>query len=148
MVDELIQEFELQGDVGLVDHFEQVLNPHLRVSIYCLHPMPETWAKWKQKASILDNQWRHFQVSQARSTPPRPTANPFMPPQRSPFHTRPSAPPPTPLRTPAPPTPHIQPMDVDRTRAPCQDPRHGACYNCGHLGHVAHNCPEPRAQRI
>ena len=70
-MDELIQEFELQGllsglgDVGLVDHFEQALNPHLRESIYCLHPMPETWAEWKQKASILDNQWRCFQVSQA-----------------------------------------------------------------------------------
>ena len=71
LVDKLIQEFELQGlllglgDVGLVDRFEQVLNPHLQESIYCLHPMPETWAKWKQKASILDNQWRPFQVSQA-----------------------------------------------------------------------------------
>ena len=87
-------------------------------------------------------------VSQARSMPPHLTANPFMPPQCSPFHTHPSAPSPTPLHTPAPPTPHIQPMDVDCTRAPHRDPRHRACYNCGHLGHVACNCPEPRAQRI
>ena len=97
-VDELIQEFELQGplsglgDVGLVDRFKQVLNPRLQESIYHLHPMPETWAKWKQKASILDNQWRHFQVSQARSNTPRPMANLFTPPQRSPFHTRPARP--------------------------------------------------------
>ena len=69
-VDELIQEFELHGppselgDVGLVDRFEQALNPRLRESIYRLHPMPTTWAEWKQKASILDNQWRHFQASQ------------------------------------------------------------------------------------
>ena len=27
--------------------------------------MPMTWAKWKEKASILDNQWRCFQASQA-----------------------------------------------------------------------------------
>ena len=52
-VDELIQEFELQGpllglgDVRLVDRFEQALNPRLRESIYRLHPMPETWAEWK-----------------------------------------------------------------------------------------------------
>ena len=68
-MDKLIQEFELQGplsglgDVGLVDRFEQALNPRLQESIYCLHPMLETWAEWKQKASILDNQWRCFQVS-------------------------------------------------------------------------------------
>ena len=47
-VDELIQEFELQGlllglgDVRLVDCFEQALNPCLQESIYRLHPMPET----------------------------------------------------------------------------------------------------------
>src|SRR5258708_24487110 len=41
-VDKLIQEFEvhgppsLLGDVGLVDQFEQVLNPHLQESIYHL----------------------------------------------------------------------------------------------------------------
>ena len=50
-MDKLIQEFELQGplsglgDVGLVDRFEQALNPCLRESIYRLHPMPETWAE-------------------------------------------------------------------------------------------------------
>ena len=41
-VDKLIQEFEVHGppswlgDVGLVDQFEQVLNPHLQESIYHL----------------------------------------------------------------------------------------------------------------
>ena len=69
-MDELIQEFELQGppsglgDVGLVDRFEQALHPWLRDSIYQLHPMPMTWVEWKEKVSILDNQWRHFQASQ------------------------------------------------------------------------------------
>src|SRR6266404_1777758 len=47
-VEELIQEFEIHGpisrlgDVGLIDHFEQVIHPHLHESIYCLEPMPST----------------------------------------------------------------------------------------------------------
>src|SRR6266436_7635908 len=63
-VDKLIQQFEVHGptsrlgDVGLVHHFEQALNSCLRESIYRLCPMPRTWAEWKHKASILDNQWR------------------------------------------------------------------------------------------
>ena len=75
-MDELIQEFELQGppsglgDVGLVDRFKQALHPWLRESIYQLHPMPTTWVEWKEKASILDNQWRHFQASQTQTTLP------------------------------------------------------------------------------
>src|SRR6266446_7111748 len=65
-IDKLIQQFKVHGptlrlgDIGLVHHFEQALNSHLRESIYQLHPMPRTWAEWKCKASILDNQWRQF----------------------------------------------------------------------------------------
>src|SRR5260370_3951999 len=61
-VEELIQEFEIHGpisglgNVGLVDHFEQVIHPHLRESIYQLEPMPTTWAEWKCKTSLLNNQ--------------------------------------------------------------------------------------------
>src|SRR6266481_8840586 len=68
-VDELIQQFEVHGptlrlgDIGLVHHFKQVLNSHLRESIYQLHPMPRTWVEWKCEASILDNQWRQFNVT-------------------------------------------------------------------------------------
>src|SRR5258708_949048 len=73
-VEELIREFEIHrpisglGDMGLVDHFEQVIHPHLRESIYHLKPMPSTWAEWKCKTSLLDNQWRRF-----RHTPPQAT---------------------------------------------------------------------------
>src|SRR6266481_4053652 len=60
-VDELIQQFKVHGpmlrlgDIGLVHHFKQVLNSHLRESIYQLHLMPRTWAEWKCEASILGN---------------------------------------------------------------------------------------------
>src|SRR5258707_10789023 len=65
-VEELIQEFEIHGpisrlgDVGLIDHFKQVIHPQLQESIYHLEPMPTTWLEWKHKASLLDNQWRRF----------------------------------------------------------------------------------------
>src|SRR5258705_101308 len=65
-VEELIQEFEIHrpisglGDIGLVDHFKQVIHPCLQESIYWLEPMPTTWAEWKHKTSLLDNQWRWF----------------------------------------------------------------------------------------
>src|SRR5258708_39954679 len=54
-VEELIQGFEIcgpicgLGNVGLVDHFKQVIHPHLQESIYWLKPMPTTWAEWKRK---------------------------------------------------------------------------------------------------
>src|SRR5260221_1458743 len=65
-VEELIREFEIHGpisglgNVGLVDCFEQAIHPRLHGSIYCLEPMPSTWAEWKRKTSLLDNQWRRF----------------------------------------------------------------------------------------
>ncbi len=65
-IEELIQEFGIHrsisglGNVGLVNHFEQVIHLQLHESIYHLEPMSTTWAEWKCKASLLDNQWRHF----------------------------------------------------------------------------------------
>src|SRR5258708_26986244 len=73
-VEELIREFEIHGstsglgDVGLIDCFEQAIHPWLCESIYCLKPMPTTWAEWKCKASLLDNQWRHFWDLQPKAT--------------------------------------------------------------------------------
>src|SRR5258708_22567324 len=69
-VEELIREFEIHrpisglGDIGLVDCFEQAIHPHLQESIYWLEPMPTTWAEWKCKTSLLNNQWRQFQDTQ------------------------------------------------------------------------------------
>ncbi len=65
-VEELIREFEIHrpisrlGNMGLVDRFEQAIHPRLHESIYHLEPMPSTWAEWKCKTSLLDNQWRQF----------------------------------------------------------------------------------------
>ena len=38
----------------------------------------------------------------------------------------------------------ITPMDVDLQKA---RPETRKCYNCQKIGHLAHNCPEPRRQR-
>src|SRR5260221_9702160 len=76
-VDELIQQFKVHGpmsrlgDVGLVHHFKQALNSHLRESIYRLCPMPRTWVEWKCKASILDNQWRRFNATRPQMMMPK-----------------------------------------------------------------------------
>src|SRR5258708_29574843 len=65
-VKELIREFKIHrpisglGNLGLVDHFELAIHPHLHESIYHLEPMPSTWAERKLKTSLLDNQWRQF----------------------------------------------------------------------------------------
>src|SRR5260221_11934016 len=85
------------GDVGLVHHFKQVLNSHLRESIYQLHPMPRTWVEWKCEASILDNQWRQFnatcpQMMTSKNPPPLPQpqhAPPLCPPPLHPLHAPP-----------------------------------------------------------
>src|SRR5258708_2597388 len=73
-VEELIQEFEIHGstsglgDIGLVNCFEQAIHLWLCESIYHLEPMPTTWAEWKCKASLLDNQWKHFWDTQPKAT--------------------------------------------------------------------------------
>src|SRR5260221_6134523 len=114
-VEELIQEFEIHGpisglgDVGLVDCFKQVIHPHLQESIYQLKPMPTTWAEWKCKTSLLNNQWRQFQDTQLKAATTKPSL--FCSPPvvtstatASSSFSKPSA-------TTAPPAP--QPMDLD-----------------------------------
>src|SRR5260370_15826636 len=125
-VNELIQQFKVHrptsrlGDVGLVHHFEQVLNSHLRESIYRLCLMPRTWVEWKCEASILDNQWRQFNATcpqmmtsknPATSTM-TPTHSATLPPSassstRSPMPSAPSSKP----------AADLQPMDLDHTKS-------------------------------
>src|SRR5258705_3326221 len=124
-VEELIREFEIHrpisglGDMGLVDHFEQAIHPHLHESIYHLEPMPSTWAEWKRKTSLLDNQWRQFRDTQPKATSAKSSS--FCPSSITPFavatssasSSKPSAPP-------APSGP--QPMDLDCSNPVKRDP--------------------------
>src|SRR5258708_1549363 len=150
-VEELIQEFEIHGpisglgDVGLVDHFEQAIHPHLHESIYHLEPMPSTWAEWKHKTSLLDNQWRQF-----RDTQPKPTSaksSSFRPSSITPFAIAASS---TPSSKPStPPVPSGPPhMDLDHTNPVKRDPRSGLCFNCGKPGHITKVCRGPHTQNV
>src|SRR5260370_16714190 len=93
-------------DVGLVHHFEQVLNSCLRESIYRLRPMPRTWVEWKHKASILDNQWRGFNATCPQTMMPKNPATSTITPMHSAAPPS-SAPPPT--RSPMPSAPTSKP---------------------------------------
>src|SRR5260221_4056747 len=149
-INELIQQFEVHGptlrlgDVGLVHHFEQALNSHLRESIYLLCLMPRTWAEWKHEASILDNQWRRFNATCPQTTAPKNPATSATIPMHS------TAPPPStlPSACSTPPAPSSksaadpQRMDLDCTKS--KNPPQ-ICYNCNKPGHIAHNCLEPHA---
>src|SRR5260221_409418 len=152
-INELIQQFEVHGptsrlgDIGLVHHFEQVLNSHLRESIYQLCLMPRTWAEWKREASILDNQWRQFNTTCPQMTVPKnPTTSTIIPMHSATPH--PSALPSTHSTPPAPSSKSavdLQPMDLDHMKS--KNPP-WICYNCNKPGHISHNCPEPCAHRV
>src|SRR5258708_514057 len=150
-VEELIREFKIHGpisglgDIGLVDRFEQAIHPRLHKSIYHLEPMPSTWAEWKRKTSLLDNQWRWFRDTQPKATSAKLSS--FCPSSIAPFavaasstsSSKPSTPP-------APSGP--QPMDLDRTNPVKRDPRSGLWFNCGKPGHIMKVCRGPRTQNV
>ena len=106
--------------------------------------MPTTWAEWKRKTSLLDNQWRRF-----RDTQPKAATKPFS------FRSAPvaaSAASPSPSSSSKPPAaaapPAPQPMDLDRANPMKKDPRSGLCFNCGKPGHIAKVCRGPRTQNV
>src|SRR5260221_170483 len=150
-VEELIREFEIHGPIsglgnmGLVDRFEQVIHPRLRESIYCLKPMPSTWAEWKRKTSLLDNQWRRFRDTQPKATSAKSSS--FRPSSIAPFAAAASS-----ASSSKPSTPPVpsgpQPMDLDHTNPVQRDPRSGLCFNCGKPGHIAKVCRGPRTQNV
>jgi len=135
------------GDVGLVHHFEQVLNSCLRENIYWLCLMPRTWAEWKHETSILNNQWRWFNTTCPQTM--MATKNPVT--TSSCSTALPSSTPPSVYLSPAPPmgssklAAEPQPMDLDWMES--KNPP-WICYNCNRPGHIACNCPEPHAHWV
>src|SRR5260221_10684475 len=148
-VEELIQEFEIHGpisglgDMGLVDHFEQAIHPCLHESIYHLEPMPSTWAEWKRKTSLLDNQWRRFRDTQPKATSAKSSS--FRPSSVAPFTAAASS-----ASSSKPSTPPVpsgpQPMDLDHTNPVKRDPHSGLSFNAGKPGHIVKVCRGPCTQ--
>src|SRR5258708_25586180 len=107
--------------------------------------MPSTWAEWKRKTSLLDNQWRRFRDTQPKATSAKSSS--FHPSSIAPFaaatssasYSKPSAPP-----VPSGP----QPMDLDRTNPAKRDPCSGLCFNCGKPGHILKVCRGPHTQNV
>src|SRR5258708_13846233 len=101
--------------------------------------MPTTWAEWKCKTSLLDNQWRQFQDTQLKAATTKPSL----------FHSPPVVTPTAatsssfsnPSATAAPPAP--QPMDLDCTNPVKKNPCIGLCFNCGKPGHIVKVCIAP-----
>src|SRR5258708_8979495 len=145
-VEDLMREFEIHGpisglgDVGLVDCFEQAIHPHLCESIYCLEPMPSTWAEWKRKTSLLDNQWRRFRDTQPKATSAKSPS--FHPSSVAPFATATSS-----ASSSKPSTPPVpsgpQPMDLDCTNPVKRDPRSGLCFTSPNPAHIAQSRTPP-----
>src|SRR5258707_8837961 len=106
--------------------------------------MLTTWAEWKCKASLLDNQWRHFWDMQPKaatnwmfsfcSSPAvaltAATASPSSWPSASAASSVP------------------QPMDLDHTHLMKRDPHHDLCFNCGKPGHIMKVCQGPCTQNV
>src|SRR5258705_9894609 len=106
--------------------------------------MPTTWAEWKCKTSLLDNQWRWFQDTQLKAATTKPSL--FCSPPvitatatASSSFSKPSA-------ATVPPAP--QPMDLDHTNLVKKDPHSGLCFNCGKPGHIMKVCRGPHTQNV
>src|SRR5258705_4003532 len=94
--------------------------------------MPTTWAEWKRKTSLLNNQWRWFRDTQPKAATTKPSL--FCSPPVITSTTAASSSFSKPSAATAPPAP--QPMDLDHTNLVKKDPHSSLCFNCGKLGHI------------
>src|SRR5260221_9810723 len=105
--------------------------------------MPTTWAEWKHKTSLLNNQWRQFRDTQPKAATTKPSL--FCSPPVITSATAASSSLSKPSAATVPPAP--QPMDLDCTNPVKKDPS-GLCFNCGKLGHITKVCRGPCTQNV
>src|SRR5258708_17008694 len=110
--------------------------------------MPTTWAEWKHKTSLLNNQWRQFQDTQLKAATTKPSlfCSPPVVTSTATASSSSSSPFSKPSATMAPPAP--QPMDLDHTNPVKKDPCSGLCFNYGKSGHIMKVCRGPHAQNV
>src|SRR5258708_16725129 len=103
--------------------------------------MPTSWAEWKRKTSLLDNQWRQFQDTQLKAATTKPSLS-HSPPVVTPTaaasssFSKPSA-------ATAPPAP--QPMHLHHTHPVTKDPHSRLYFNCLKPGHITTIYTQPCA---
>ena len=71
-INTVIQQFKLYspcsklGGAGLVNKFKWGISYRRGQAIYSSFPLPETWDKWKERASVLNNKMWQFDHTQAQ----------------------------------------------------------------------------------
>jgi len=53
----LIEETNIKEDASRLWYYMKGINQSLVFKVYGLNPIPDTLAKWQEKAIIFDNQW-------------------------------------------------------------------------------------------
>jgi len=57
----LIEETNIKEDASRLRYYMKGINQSLVYKVYSLNPIPDTLAKWQEKAIVYDNQWQQAQ---------------------------------------------------------------------------------------